>query len=296
MPLRPPVPGGLVGRRRGSQRRPCDPVSRASAQAQRNTSRPDARRPLPGRRGCRARRRRPPTRERGVRDPHVGVGHRDRVPPGAVGGDGGLGLEGVDRDVHAGFGEALLGHRADHAVLRGDAFAVQTPVQRSDARRGPRRTCVAATRTRKPSDVASAIPSGRAPTSRQPRCWSCSSGVAESRLTCRTTDGPGPQASRAAVRARRSSRWSQWCAPGRRRRRRSVPRSGCMNGSPPVRKSSRPPSRGELGEDLARPRRGRAVARPPWGRTRRSSTGRRGCSRSWCRPRDGDRPASARPG
>ena len=188
-------------------------------------------------------------RQRGVGDPQVRVGDRDRMPPGAVGGDGGLGLEGVDRDVDARSRRSPPGPPAGSPGPPRRCPRWSSRSCRAATPTGSSSNIVAATRTRNPSDRASAMPSSARAQEPAPRWRSCSSGVAESRLTCSTTERssdsrvsrrrPRPKII-ALVRIVRSRP-----APASTR----APSSGCMNGSPPVRNSSRPPWCGELVED-----------------------------------------------
>ena len=69
--------------------------------------------------------------ERQGRVGHSQVPVRDgnRVPPGSVGCQGGLGFDGVEADLDPGFGVAFLGDRADEAVLFRDSEVGQRAVE-----------------------------------------------------------------------------------------------------------------------------------------------------------------------
>ena len=55
-----------------------------------------------------------------VGHPQVSVRHGDGVPPGTVGGQGGLGFDRVEGDLDTVLGVAFLGDGSDEAVLLGD--------------------------------------------------------------------------------------------------------------------------------------------------------------------------------
>ena len=156
---------------------------------------------------------------------------------------GRLGLEVVDRHVQARVGEALGGHRAGSPGPRPRCPRRRVGGAAPRRRPGPRRTWWPrrgpGSRARAPGRCRSSARDHEPGTPLR----SCRSGVAESRLTWRVDRTVHLlRASAAGVPRAEDHRVGQdRPLAGPPPASTSSPSSGCMNGSPPVRKSSRPP-------------------------------------------------------